>query len=58
MKGDVDLDGKVSGSDAVELHKYLMTVSTLTPEQGARADMDGNGRLNAADLTLLKRIIK
>ena len=58
LKGDVDLDGKVSGSDAVELHKYLMTISTLTPEQGARADMDGNGRLNAADLTLLKRIIK
>ena len=53
--GDINLDGSITVTDAVALQQYLLTLQTLTPEQGAPADLDGNGRLNAADLTLLKR---
>ena len=57
MIGDVNLDGSVNTADAVGLLKYLLTESTLTAEQAAQADMDGNGKLNAVDLTLLKRML-
>lgn len=53
--GDINADGICDLADIVMLHKYLITAGTLTPEQGAIADMDGSGTLNAIDLTLLKR---
>ena len=55
--GDVNLDGSVTVADAVDLQQFLLTEKSLTSEQGAQADMDGNGRLNAIDLTLLKRLL-
>ena len=53
-KGDADRDGTVDVSDAVALVKYLLAE---TGDISRSADMDGNGRLNAADLTLLKRAL-
>lgn len=53
--GDVNLDGSVTAADARELLKFLLTEKTLTAEQAAQADINGDNKLNAIDLTLLKR---
>lgn len=57
IRGDVNGDQLVNIADAVLLTKHLGTEQPLNAEQAARADMDENGRLNAVDLTLLKREI-
>lgn len=56
--GDVTGDGAVRVADAVALMKHLLTENTLTAAQADAADMDGNGILNALDLTLLKQYIR
>ncbi len=53
LMGDVNSDGKVTESDAVMLQKYLLANGPVT--NWPQGDMDKNGRLNAADLTLMKR---
>ena len=50
----INADGQSSFDDAVLLKSYLLAVQTALPDWAA-GDMDVNGRLNAADLTLLKR---
>ncbi len=57
LKGDVDLDGSVTNKDAVLLSQYLICSADLTTEQAANADINSDGKLNAIDLTLLKRIL-
>ena len=57
VRGDINADGKCGIADAVLLQKYLLTIETGLPNWKA-GDMDENGTLNAADLTLLKRMIK
>ena len=39
------------------LIQYLLKETDLTEAQAANADIDENGRINAADLTLLKRML-
>ena len=56
-RGDVNLDGSVSIADAIALSKFLLSETALTAEQAAQADIDGNQKLNAVDLTLLKRML-
>lgn len=55
--GDVNLNEAVEIDDAVLLCKYLGTTETFTDQQALRGDMNGDGKLNAADLTLLKRYL-
>ena len=55
LKGDVNADGSVDIKDAVMLCKYLLASGDVTDPDAA--DLNGNGKLNAADLTLLKRIL-
>ncbi|GEM_PF-477054 len=55
VKGDVNADGVCDIADAVMLQKYLLDGGTVTDWQAG--DLDGNGRLHAADLTLLKRLL-
>ncbi len=55
VRGDVNADGVCNVADAVMLVKYLLGAGSVTSPENA--DLDGNGRLNAADLTLLKRIL-
>ena len=55
VRGDVDGDGACRIADAVLLTKHLSTSQTLTAEQAARADLDGNRILSASDLSLLKQ---
>lgn len=53
--GDVNGDGSVSAEDCILLSEYLTGRNTLSSAQADRSDPDGSRRLNAADLTLLKR---
>ena len=53
-KGDVNGDKTVDKNDVTALADYLTSKSTSL-EAAANADLDHNNRLNAADLTLLKR---
>ena len=54
--GDINRDGKTNASDADMLASYLVTDTSILPDWRA-ADMDGDGGLDARDLTLLKRKI-
>ena len=51
--GDIDRDGSVSAADAVMLQKWLLCSGNLTDWEAA--DMNGDKKINAVDLTLLKR---
>ncbi len=53
--GDVTADGKCDHDDAAALELYL--ISGTAPADWSAGDLDGNGRLNAADLTMLKRLL-
>ena len=55
-EGDVTADGLTSLADAVALYKFLTAESDTLADWQA-GDMDGNGRLTAADLSLLKRML-
>lgn len=55
--GDINADGLCDTADLVMMLKYLLTSDTLTPEQGIIADMDQNCTINAADASILKRIL-
>ncbi len=55
LRGDVNADGIFNVADAVALMKYL-TASGSAADWNA-GDLDENGRLNACDLTLLKRLL-
>ena len=55
VKGNVNGDGACNLADLVSVQKYLLTTGTLTNWKAA--DLDGNGRINAADFTLMKRML-
>lgn len=56
MTGDINADGECTLADAVTLHRWLMH-DRITVANWLAGDLDANGVLNAADLTLLKRRI-
>lgn len=56
LLGDCNSDGVRGIADAVQLCKWLTCTEPALPSAKA-ADMDGNGILNASDLTLLKRML-
>jgi len=55
LMGDLNFDGVCDRQDAAMMQAYLCTGGGLMPEAVPYADFDRNGRLNAVDLTLLKR---
>lgn len=55
LRGDVNMDGKFDRADVVALQKYLLTAGKLADWQAG--DFDGNGKLTAADLSLMKRAL-
>lgn len=57
VMGDVNLSSDVTIADAVLLSKYLVTAADLNVEQAKRGDLNEDRKLNALDLTLLKRQI-
>lgn len=54
-KGDINRDGACSLADLVLLQKYLIGEETLSAAWGYLADFDENQKINAKDLTLMKR---
>lgn len=53
LQGDVNKDGQFDAADAQALQAYLLAAGTLA--DWSAGDYDGNGRLNAVDLTMMKR---
>ena len=57
LRGDVDGNGAVTIADAVMLAKYICAAGDLTEGQAERGDMNADQKINAVDLTLLKRAL-
>ena len=55
VRGDVNADSSLGIADAVMLHKYLLVLGTVTDWKAG--DLDGDGKLTAIDLALLKRML-
>ena len=55
LRGDVNADGSFDLADAVMMQRFLLADGTLTDWQAG--DFDDNGRINAADLTQMKRAL-
>ncbi|MBR6718603.1 MAG: discoidin domain-containing protein [Oscillospiraceae bacterium] len=55
LQGDVNADGSVNTADAVAMTKFLSANGTLADWEAG--DLDGDSRITAKDLTLLKRIL-
>lgn len=57
LKGDVDMDGKITAADAALVMEEIANIAggepTFTPEQFEAADMDGDGKLTAADVAAI-----
>ncbi len=54
-KGDVNLDGKVTVTDAVLMQKYMLGQETLTCEQSYAVDVLSDAQLDGFDLAAMKR---
>lgn len=57
VPGDINDDGQVNIADAVMLQKYILGTAKITVEQGRRADLDGDGVLDAFDMVLIRKIL-
>ena len=57
VRGDINADGICDAADAAALQSWLLTIPDTTLPQPHAADLDHDGRLNAADLTMLRRIL-
>ena len=56
--GDVDGNGTVEATDALEVLKNVVGKVTLTDDQQKAADTDGNGKIEATDaLNILKKVV-
>ena len=55
LRGDVNSDGAVTIADAVMMSKYLGTAGDITNREAG--DLNEDDKINAVDLSLLKRII-
>lgn len=57
IRGDVNEDQTINVSDAVCLMRYLRADMSFSENQYEAADLNGDGLINAIDLTLLKRLL-
>lgn len=57
IAGDVDGNGKCSIADVVLLQKYLIGEKDAALPDWKAADLTNDGMLNAADLTMMKRLL-
>lgn len=56
-QGDINADGAVNGTDLKLLGRHLLNASVLNSAQAQRADASGDKKVNAADMTVLKRML-
>ena len=54
---DLNADGICDKADLIMMRDHLLTISALTPEQVAAADLNRDGKINAVDMTILKQIL-
>lgn len=57
LVGDVNLDGHIDIADAVLLQAYLLTQKELSIAQADQADLTQDHRLDARDLSMLKKLL-
>ncbi|MBQ6042150.1 MAG: glycoside hydrolase N-terminal domain-containing protein [Oscillospiraceae bacterium] len=57
VRGDADGSGKLDADDAEAVRRHLLTIKPLTADQAAAADLNGDGKITAVDLSLLKALI-
>lgn len=57
IKGDVNLDNKVSISDAVALNKFIIGASKINKNAYDNADYNSDGRINIFDLSGVKQLL-
>lgn len=55
--GDVNADGSADKADLELIQKWLLTVSDTELANPEAADLDGDGRLTARDLTMMKQLL-
>lgn len=57
--GDINNDGSIDIVDVIMLNKFLLGSATLSDQQYASADADGNGTVDSTDsLNILKYVVK
>lgn len=56
LPGDVDLDGKITATDARILLRIAAKLQTATPAHILLGDLDGNGKVDSADARQVLRI--
>ena len=57
VRGDVDGSGTLDADDLSAVRKHLLTIKSLTADQAAAADLNGDGCITAVDMSLLKALI-
>jgi hypothetical protein len=57
IAGDISGDGEIGQDDTIDLQALILR-GNLTPEEFARADLNGDGKVNLVDVALLKKLLK
>ena len=55
LAGDSNDDGKFAIADVIKLQKCLLTADTMYEREAIASDLTGDGRVDAADLTIQKQ---
>ena len=57
IKGDVNIDGKLSAADLVTFEKYLVNEDVLTRDQWLNADINRDDSADVFDMVLLRKLV-
>ncbi len=57
MRGDVNLDGRITAADAALVLRTVVGLSYMNAPMRAAGDMDGDGEITAADAAKILRIV-
>ena len=58
VKGDTDLNGKLTNADSTKIKSYLKEMTTLSKLQLFCADVDGSGAVKNSDATKIKAFLR